>query len=79
MKDLHDWHVQNLTYSPCFEIVNEIDTEKDPFLQFMKNTDEGKKVQSNNGNVYYCIYRRIMPKIITFDDLMNLLKDNSIN
>ncbi len=39
----------------------------------MKNTDEARKVKRNNGSMFYVAWRRIIPKINSFNDLLSAL------
>lgn len=73
MEDLHNWHVDNLDNIPCFKkIENEI-LEKDPYLSYMKNTDEARKVIRNNGKMYYAAWTKVKSKINSYEDLLNVL------
>jgi hypothetical protein len=44
------------------------------FIAFMKNTDEARKVIKKNGDMFYAVYEKIMPKINSIKALYNLLK-----
>ena len=41
----------------------------DPFLAFMKNTDEARRVMRKKGKMYYTAYVRIEPIINSLDEL----------
>lgn len=75
VEDLHNWHVETLDSSPLFERIDQSLLEADPCLACMKNTDEARKVKRNNGSMFYAAWKRVSPKINTFDDLLlNLSK-----
>ena len=76
VKDLHIWHRTILNQNPCFSEISIDELEKDPFLQFMKNTDEARKVIRNKGNMYYTAYRRVEPKINSLDQLYDILSED---
>ena len=71
---MHNWHVDTLDNSPLFERIENDILEKDPFLAYMKNTDEARKVIKINGKMYYAAWKRITPKIFTIKDLISKLK-----
>ena len=67
--------METLNSSPLFEKIPNEELEKDSYLECMKNTDEAKKVKRNNGSMFYGAWRRIKPKINTFNDLLNAVKN----
>lgn len=51
---------------------------KDEFLEFMKNTDEAKKIpKKGTGTINYAIYERIEPEIGSVKELLAQLKKSS--
>lgn len=74
VEDLHQWHVETINSSPCFKRIPDEEVEKDIFIQFMKNTDEARKVQKKMGGMYYAVYERIMPSIKSIGQLYKMLK-----
>ncbi len=60
VKDLHDWMVKHLDEHPLFERIGEDELTNDPCVPcVMNSTEEGKKVERNNGEKYLACYRRI--------------------
>ena len=74
VKELFDWERRVLGQNPCFkEISSKEEVDKDPFTQFMKNTNEARKVIKSKGEMYYSIYERVEPKIQTLDEVYECL------
>lgn len=60
VKDLHEWMVSHFEAHPAFERVSEEDQEKDECVAVMKTeTEEGKKVERNQGLKFVALYRRL--------------------
>ncbi|MCQ2817071.1 MAG: tRNA (guanosine(46)-N7)-methyltransferase TrmB, partial [archaeon] len=76
VEDLFLWEKKILSHCPCFKEIDINELEKDPCLEFMKNTDEAQKVQRKNGAMYYAAYRRIKPEVKSFGELYDLLIDD---
>ena len=70
VEDLHKWHVEIVNSSPCFEKIEQKELENDEYLSYMKDTDEAKKVKKINGEMYYTAWKRIEPKISSFEELV---------
>jgi hypothetical protein len=49
------------------------------FIDFMKNTDEARKVRKRNDPMYWAVYERINPKINSIEELMNILNVSEPN
>lgn len=64
VKDLHEWECKYLDAFPLFERLTEDELALDPVCAVcMKSTEEGKKVERNNGDKYIAVYRRIADPI----------------
>ncbi|KAH8117748.1 tRNA-methyltransferase [Phellopilus nigrolimitatus] len=63
VKDLHDWMSDHLASFPLFEQVEEEELRRDghgPVLDAVRTTtEEGKKVERNNGEKWLACFRRI--------------------
>jgi tRNA (guanine-N7-)-methyltransferase len=60
VEDLHNWMVHHLDSHPAFERVSEEEQEADPCVKVMRvATEEGKKVERNQGNKFVALFRRI--------------------
>lgn len=60
VEDLHNWMVQHLEAHPSFERVSEEEQEADPCVAIMKTeTEEGKKVERNQGPKFVALFRRL--------------------
>lgn len=60
VKDLHEWMVSHFEAHPAFERVSEEDQEKDECVAVMRTeTEEGKKVERNQGLKFVALYRRL--------------------
>ncbi|MCJ1223664.1 tRNA (guanine-N(7)-)-methyltransferase (tRNA(m7G46)-methyltransferase) [Toensbergia leucococca] len=60
VEDLHKWMVQHFDAHPSFERVGEDEQEVDVCVQIMKSeTEEGKKVERNQGQKYVACFRRL--------------------
>ncbi|KAK0708167.1 putative methyltransferase-domain-containing protein [Lasiosphaeris hirsuta] len=58
--DLHGWMVQHFDAHPSFERVEEEEQEADPCVAIMRSeTEEGKKVERNNGQKHVALFRRL--------------------
>jgi hypothetical protein len=53
-----EWMVSHLTESPLFERLPNGALAADPAVPVLINTDEGQKVQRNNGNMYIAVFRK---------------------
>jgi len=60
VKDLHDWMVEHLTAFPLFERVPDEALQGDPvFDAIITSTEEGKKVERNQGSKWPAVFRRV--------------------
>ncbi|KAG4430587.1 tRNA (guanine-N(7)-)-methyltransferase (tRNA(m7G46)-methyltransferase) [Cadophora sp. M221] len=60
VEDLHNWMVQHLEAHPSFERVPEEEQEADPCVKIMRvETEEGKKVERNQGQKFVALFRRL--------------------
>lgn len=60
VKDLHEWMVKHLTAHPLFERLDAEFEENDECAKLMRVvTEEGMKVERNNGSKYVACFRRI--------------------
>jgi len=60
VKDLNEWMVSHLEGFPLFERVPEEELVDDPIVEQVRtSTEEGKKVERNNGLKLVAVYRRI--------------------
>ena len=60
VEDLHNWMVEHFEAHPSFEKVAEDEQEKDVSVQTMRvETEEGKKVERNNGQKFVACFRRL--------------------
>lgn len=60
VKDLHEWMVSHLESHPSFERVSEEEQEADECVKIMRvETEEGKKVERNNGQKFVALFRRL--------------------
>lgn len=50
------------------------EVEADPFLAYMKNTDEARKVLKRKGSMYYCVYERVTPSIKSIKELYDTIQ-----
>lgn len=57
--DVTDWMVQHLTGFPLFKRVDNGELKKDPFVPLLVQTNEGQKVQGNNGNMFIAVFDRV--------------------
>ena len=53
-----EWMVTHLTESPLFERLSNEALATDPAVPVLINTDEGQKVQRNNGNMFIAVFRK---------------------
>ncbi|KAF9516909.1 hypothetical protein BS47DRAFT_1436689 [Hydnum rufescens UP504] len=57
---LHEWMVHHLTAFPLFERIPNEELDGDPVVEQVKtSTEEGKKVQRNNGDKFLACFRRL--------------------
>lgn len=60
VEDLHKWMVRHFSNHPSFEQISEEEENCDNCVQVMKvETEEGKKVERNNGTKYTACFRRL--------------------
>jgi len=60
VKDLHEWMVQHFDAHPSFDRISDQDQDADDCVQVMrKETEEGKKVERNQGDKFVACYRRL--------------------
>jgi tRNA (guanine-N7-)-methyltransferase len=60
VEDLHNWIVGHFNAHPSFERVAEEEQEADECVKVMRvETEEGKKVERNNGKKFVACYRRL--------------------
>ncbi|CAG8723978.1 5336_t:CDS:2, partial [Acaulospora morrowiae] len=58
--DLHAWMVKHLEEHPLFERISDEEVEKDPVVPLVRTeTEEGKKVERNNGQKFLACFRRL--------------------
>jgi tRNA (guanine-N7-)-methyltransferase len=75
VEDLHLWHLEAINAFPCFKRIDNEELEKDKYLEFMKNTDEARKVMRNKGKTYYAAWIRVFPKITSFNQILEQVKN----
>jgi len=56
--ELMEWMVGHLTASLLFERLSRDELRADPCVPLLIHTDEGQKVQRNNGNMYISVFRK---------------------
>lgn len=60
VRDLHEWMVEHLEAHPLFERVAEDELALDPAVPVvMSYTEEGKKVERNQGSKHLAVFRRV--------------------
>lgn len=60
VRDLHEWMVSHFEAHPAFERVPEEEQENDECVKIMRTeTEEGKKVERNQGEKFVALYRRL--------------------
>lgn len=60
VKDLHEWMVQHFDAHPSFDRISDQDQDADDCVQVMRTeTEEGKKVERNQGDKFVACYRRL--------------------
>jgi tRNA (guanine-N7-)-methyltransferase len=60
VEDLHNWMVQHFDVHPSFERVPQDEQDADECVQIMNvETEEGKKVERNNGQKFVALFRRL--------------------
>ena len=60
VRDLHEWMVRHFEGHPAFERVPEPAQEADPCVAVMRTeTEEGKKVERNQGQKHVALFRRL--------------------
>lgn len=58
VSELMEWMVVHLTECPLFERLPNSALAADPAVPPLINTDEGQKVQRNNGNMFVAVFRK---------------------
>lgn len=58
VSELMEWMVGHLTVSPLFDRLPRDALRADPAVPLLINTDEGQKVQRNNGNMFIAAFRK---------------------
>lgn len=57
VKELHEWHVKHLEAHSLFRAIPEEEFRQDPcFLAIWNKTEEGIKVERNEGDKFACVY-----------------------
>ncbi|KAI7562176.1 hypothetical protein KC343_g8267, partial [Hortaea werneckii] len=60
VEDLHNWMVEHLEAHPSFERITGDEVDGDECVDVMKKeTEEGKKVERNNGTKFIAVFRRL--------------------
>ena len=60
VEELGEWMKLCLDIHPLFEEVSSKEQEADPVVKLLKTaTEEGQKVERNNGDTYHSVYRRV--------------------
>ncbi|KAF2647543.1 hypothetical protein K491DRAFT_763630 [Lophiostoma macrostomum CBS 122681] len=60
VQDLHNWMVEHFEKHPSFDRVSEEDQEQDVCVKIMRTeTEEGKKVERNQGTKFIALFRRV--------------------
>ncbi len=60
VKDLHEWMLQHFEAHPSFERISTQEQEEDECVQVMRmETEEGKKVDRNQGEKFVACFRRL--------------------
>ncbi|KAI0233885.1 tRNA (guanine-N(7)-)-methyltransferase (tRNA(m7G46)-methyltransferase) [Massospora cicadina] len=60
VKDLHEWMVDHLTRHPLFERISDEEALSDPVtFHVLASTEEGKKVERNQGDKFLALFRRV--------------------
>jgi tRNA (guanine-N7-)-methyltransferase len=60
VEDLHEWMVHHFNAHPSFERVPDQEQEADECVKIMRTeTEEGKKVERNNGQKFVALFRRL--------------------
>ncbi|KAJ9067461.1 tRNA (guanine-N(7)-)-methyltransferase (tRNA(m7G46)-methyltransferase) [Entomophthora muscae] len=60
VKDLHEWMIEHLTKHPLFERIPDEEALADPVTpHVMASTEEGKKVERNQGDKFLALFRRV--------------------
>lgn len=59
VEPLHEWMVEHLEAHPSFERLSKEEEDNDECVEVMrKETEEGKKVERNNGQKFVALFRR---------------------
>ena len=59
VEDLHEWMVRHFKECESFERVGEEEVRRDECVEVMRGeTEEGKKVERNNGEKFVALFRR---------------------
>lgn len=60
VRDLYEWMVKHLDMHPLFDRISDEELKADPVSEcVLKSTEEGKKVERNNGEKFMAAYRRL--------------------
>ncbi|KAI8824194.1 putative methyltransferase-domain-containing protein [Fimicolochytrium jonesii] len=60
VRDLHEWMVKHLDEHPLFVRMSDEELKDDPCVPcVMQETEEGKKVERNQGDKFLAVYRRV--------------------
>ena len=76
VKELFDWEMCNIKQNANFKELSKEEIEKDIFVYFMKNTNEGKKVQKENREMWYSFFEKVDSNIKTVNELYEMLQFN---
>ena len=61
VEELHIWHLEHLRAHSLFVEISEAEAKADPFYQEIWNkTEEGQKVERNQGQKFACVFKRII-------------------
>jgi len=60
VEDLHNWQVKHITTFPLFDRIPDEEFENDVVADMVKtSTEEGKKVERNDGKKFFAAFRRL--------------------
>ena len=74
VEELFIWERTMLNQNKSFKELTKDEIEKDIFTNFMKNTNEAKKVIKSGGKMYYSIYEKVESKINSLSELYDCLE-----
>ena len=70
-----------ISTNPCLKLLDQETIvikiymqNKDEFIEFMKNTDEARKVKKKNGRMYVLVYEKVSNNINSIEELWKILK-----